>query len=259
MNVTKVPWPRDDKSSGPRRSIPGQGDQCLIYLLGRADDHADSIVPSYGQISAGCGPSPNEDFADTIWPVVVKVKPAVPKGDLIQHLRDLADVIEQQTVENRKSPMIEIKLTKTNFFTRWPCTVCGGCTEKVAILAEGIQHLSDDGETRKVRVCESCLEGKDGLGIDAHLDLRARALAAEAALVRGMIGQLIVPTFAEWCKAERAHEVRSHMEIDGIGRDEAENKVHRDYPRGPVHTEPTEEERRLGIVASGDLDSAIPF
>ncbi len=27
----------------------------------------------------------------------------------------------------------------------------------------------------------------------------------------------------------------------------------------PIHTKPTEEERRLGIVASGDLDRSIPF
>ena len=130
---------------------------------------------------------------------------------------------------------IEIKLRDTNFFTRYPCTVCGGYTEKVGILAEGTQKLSDDGDTRTVRVCETCLEGGDGLGIDARLDLHARALEGEVGLVRGLIGRLKVPTFAEWCKAEREHEVRAHMENDGngISRDEAEKKVHPDYPRAP--------------------------
>ena len=128
---------------------------------------------------------------------------------------------------------IEIKLRETNFFTRWPCTICGGCTEKVAILAEGTLQLSDDGECMTVRVCETCLEGGDGLGIDARLDLHAQALEAEAALVRSMIGRLKVPTFAEWCKAEREHNVHAVMEIHGISRDEAENKVPRDYPRAP--------------------------
>ncbi len=85
----------DDRSSGPQRSTPGQGQQCIIYMIGRADRFADSVVPGYGQISAGCGPSPNEDFADTNWPVIVKVKPTVTESDLIQHLRDLADAIEQ--------------------------------------------------------------------------------------------------------------------------------------------------------------------
>ena len=126
---------------------------------------------------------------------------------------------------------IEIKLRETNFFTRWPCTICGGCTEKVAILAEGTQQLSDDGDNRTVRVCEKCLEGGDGLEIDTRLDLHARSLEADAALIRGMTGRLKVPTFAEWCEAEREHEVRWFMENDKISRDEAEDKVHRDYPR----------------------------
>ena len=129
--------------------------------------------------------------------------------------------------------MIEIKLRETNFFTRYPCTVCGGCTEKVAILAEGTQQLSDDGETRTVRVCETCLEGGDGLGIDAHLDLHARALEGEVEMIRSLIGRLKVRTFAQWCEAERAHEVRSVMEIEDMGHDEADNKVHPDYPREP--------------------------
>ena len=128
---------------------------------------------------------------------------------------------------------IEIKLRETNFFTRYPCTVCGGCTERVAILAEGTQRLSGDGESRTVRVCERCLEGGDGLGIDDRLELHARSLEGEAALVRSMIGRLKVPTFAEWCKAEHEHEVNACMESDGISRDEAENKVPRDYPRAP--------------------------
>ena len=122
---------------------------------------------------------------------------------------------------------------QTNFFTRHHCTVCGGCTEKVAILAEGTLQLSDDGEGRTVRVCESCLEGKDGLGIDDRLDMHVRALEGELALIRSLIGRLKVPTFAEWCKAEREHEVQAVMEIDGIGRDEAEKKVSPDYPRAP--------------------------
>ena len=70
---------------------------------------------------------------------------------------------------------IEIKLRETNFFTRWPYTVCGGCTEKVGILAEGTQRLSGDGEFRTVRVCESCLEGGDGLGIDDRTLDRSKA------------------------------------------------------------------------------------
>ncbi len=79
------------------RSTPGQGQQCFIYVMGRADEHADSIVPSYGQISAGCGPNLREDFAETRWPMIVKVKPYVTESDLVQHLQDLADLIARHT------------------------------------------------------------------------------------------------------------------------------------------------------------------
>ena len=146
MDVIKFPTARYDDSPGPRRSTPGQGQQCLIHVIGRADEYADSIVGGYGQISAGCGPSLGEDFSETIWPVVVKVKPHVTEGDLIQHLRDLAGSLE--------------KHTKSEDMQR--------------TLAEGWQQ-------------------REG------------------------------------------------------------------YSNTPIHTEPTEEERRRGVVASGDLASETPF
>ncbi len=91
---------------GPHRSAPGTGEPCFIYVLGRAEQFADSIVPGFGQITAGCGPNLGEDFARTMWPVVVKIKPTITEQDLIQHLRDLADLIDRHaTVETRQRPM----------------------------------------------------------------------------------------------------------------------------------------------------------
>jgi hypothetical protein len=93
--------------------------------------------------------------------------------------------------------MIEVKLERTNFFTRWPCTVCGGHTEKVEVLAES--------EGRGVRVCERCLQCGD---IDGHLARHAAELEQEAARLRSLIGRLKVPTYQEWeaemdrCNAE---------------------------------------------------------
>lgn len=96
MNVTKLPRPKNDNCHDPRRSTQGQGQQCFIHVIGRSDEYADGLVGSYGQISAGCGPTLGEDFSETIWPVVIKVKPHVIEGDLIQHLRDLADSLEKR-------------------------------------------------------------------------------------------------------------------------------------------------------------------
>lgn len=102
-----------------------------------------------------------------------------------------------------KPNAIEVELVESNFLTRWPCTVCGGCTEKVPILAEGRQPLSNDGESRKIRVCENCLQFGE---IDEKLDLHARQIEAEAVLLREMIGRLQVPTFAEWQARCEQHE-----------------------------------------------------
>ena len=107
-----------------------------------------------------------------------------------------------------KQTTIEVELVESSFLTRWPCTVCGGCTEKVPILAEGRQDLSSGdinvGEYRTIRVCENCLQFGE---IDARLELGARQLEAQAQSLREMIGRLRVPTFAEWQARCEQHEL----------------------------------------------------
>src|SRR5262245_48950523 len=80
---------------------------------------------------------------------------------------------------------IEIRLVESSFLTRWPCSVCGGTTEKVEVLAEGPGGL---------RVCEGCLKCGD---IDKELEQYAQRLAQEAAATRALIGRLKVPTYAQ--------------------------------------------------------------
>ena len=98
-----------------------------------------------------------------------------------------------------KLPPIKVGLVEANFLTRWPCTVCGGNTDKVPILAEGRQDFSSGdfhvGEYRTIRVCEFCLNTGD---IDARLELGARQLECQAQSLREIIGRLQVPPFAEW-------------------------------------------------------------
>ena len=81
---------------------------------------------------------------------------------------------------------ITVELIETSFYTRYPCHVCGGCTEKVSILAEAPNGL---------RVCERCLE--DG-HIDERLESHAKVLEDRVTAVRDLIGRLKVPSFAEW-------------------------------------------------------------
>lgn len=108
--------------------------------------------------------------------------------------------------------MIPVSFQRTNFFTRWPCHVCGGCTEKDSVLCEGEQRLPD-GSMRVVRVCPSCL--KDAQAIDQTLERTAAVLEAEAAATRALIGRLKVPTFAAWEAAEKAADDEIVADMSG--------------------------------------------
>jgi hypothetical protein len=82
--------------------------------------------------------------------------------------------------------LVQAQFVWTGYLTRWPCTVCGGCTEKVAVLTEGPGNI---------RACEGCLKCGD---IDGHLERRAAQLENEARLTRSLIGRLKVPSYEEW-------------------------------------------------------------
>jgi hypothetical protein len=96
---------------------------------------------------------------------------------------------------------IEMKFVRTSFFTRWPCTFCGGCTEKVAILCEA----------EGLRACEQCLEaGQDRL--DDRLRKSADVCEARATALRGLIGRVKIPTYAAWEAAEKADDDKAAAE-----------------------------------------------
>ncbi len=67
---------------------------------------------------------------------------------------------------------IKINLVYSRFLTRWPCHVCGGCTDKVEVLAEG-----HDGDGDTIRVCETCLKAGN---INARLEQHAKDLEVYA-------------------------------------------------------------------------------
>jgi hypothetical protein len=101
------------------------------------------------------------------------------------YARSKTKPIDDTTTVPETGP-IKIELVWTNFYTRWPCRVCGGHTEKVGVLAEG---------PGGIRVCEKCLKAGD---IDARLERHAAELEEIASLTRSLVGRLQVPTFEEW-------------------------------------------------------------
>ena len=74
---------------------------------------------------------------------------------------------ENQTeARDHSDRAIIIKFERTNIFTRWPCHVCGGYTDKDAVLCES-NGANDD----SIRVCPECLRAGN---IDERLEQRAQ-------------------------------------------------------------------------------------
>ena len=85
---------------------------------------------------------------------------------------------------------VKLELVETNFFTRWNCHVCGGNTEKVAILVEVLE-----GEWKGFRVCETCVKERD---FDRKLIMHAEELEGFASNLRSLVGRLEVPTLEQY-------------------------------------------------------------
>ena len=137
----------------------------------------------------------------------------------------MTDVRQTSKAETRKSP-IRVQLKETNYFTRWPCHSCGGCTEKVSILAEVFE-----GEYAGFRVCETCLY-KGGIAdkIQAHAE-QHRVQADE---LLALVDRLEVPTWREYLLAEiksDAELAKAHLGTSSLATEAAEwlERIHRDY------------------------------
>jgi hypothetical protein len=116
--------------------------------------------------------------------------------DTYREVKPLPQESEMAAAEHRP---INVELTITNTLTRWPCSVCSGCTEKVQVLAEA--------GTTGIRVCETCLEAGN---IDERLERHAKSLEEGAAKTRALIGRLRVPTFAQWRNYSERVEVADY-------------------------------------------------
>lgn len=103
--------------------------------------------------------------------------------------------------------MIKIKLKQTNYFTHWPCTICGGETNRDAVLCEG------ENESIFVRVCPECLSEPDS--VDEKIEQRAIESEAYAQKLRELKGNLALPSFEDWESANTAVNDELMAELDG--------------------------------------------
>ncbi len=70
------------------RSVPNRGEQCGLYVLGNSSPVGRPLVTRFNEtvMCAGQG----EDYSNSAWPIVVKVKRGVGAEQLARHLEDLA-------------------------------------------------------------------------------------------------------------------------------------------------------------------------
>jgi hypothetical protein len=94
-----------------------------------------------------------------------------------------------------------------------------------------------------VRVCERCLEAGD---INARLEKHAAHLDAQAGLVRKLIGQLKVPSYAEWQAREKRVDVAMVADLFGydyetvLNDDAVFEQCRKDVERAYPSTTPAE-------------------
>lgn len=81
--------PNNPNNSSARRSAPGRGELVRLYLV-----DIERVDRGYTDEDSGLQGGLGEDFADTVWPVVVKAKRSVNAADLVRSLRTLADAVE---------------------------------------------------------------------------------------------------------------------------------------------------------------------
>jgi len=91
--------------------------------------------------------------------------------------------------------MTELKLVEKDG-RRWPCTLCGGETDREAITCG-----TDD---RSIIACPDCL--KNAATIDDRIERRAARLEGIASDLRTLKGQVTLPTFEAWQNANKAFD-----------------------------------------------------
>ena len=104
---------------------------------------------------------------------------------------------------------IKFEFTPTNCYFRWPCHICGGHTDKDAILCEVLK-----GSHKGLRICDQCLEaGKEK--VDARLQSNIAQLEEHTAYLRTLTGRLEFPSYSAWREAGRK-ENQEWLEAEGI-------------------------------------------
>ena len=74
-----------------QRSKPGEGDPVYIVTMGPAEEYEDDIITAVDGVCCVGSVDPVEDYANSILPIQVKVRPGTDQNFVIKALRQYAD------------------------------------------------------------------------------------------------------------------------------------------------------------------------
>lgn len=106
---------------------------------------------------------------------------------------------------------ITITLKEIPTYSHLSCDTCAGQITDVSTVVEG---QAADG--RRITICERCLLENDNDaggpdGFDTVLRNEIEKLESQAKVLRGLVGRLEVPTYADWFRAEWERELDAKL------------------------------------------------
>jgi transcription elongation factor Elf1 len=136
---------------------------------------------------------------------------------------------------------VQAVLRDSPFQRRWHCHLCGGQTEKVAVLCE-----VPEGEFKGFRVCERCIAQHDGDSASIDVALRNRAAeiirdaAREVQTLFDLVGRLEVVDLQAWQAACDAHEQALREQVLRETWQTDSDAIDRPFTGEADHSEPEE-------------------
>lgn len=114
------------------------------------------------------------------------------------------------------TPAFEIRYEITNTFSRFPCDLCGGCTDKEPVIAMLVEPCGDGTGRQVTDVCSQCLAAGSG-GLRDRILAHASRVQAEADYLRTLANAEVrwpASDFNAICEAADRHGQDRRAEIN---------------------------------------------
>jgi hypothetical protein len=92
--------------------------------------------------------------------------------------------------------LLVFAMKRTNLYMRWPCHLCGGCTDKEGV--ECVAPCPGDGKPHELFACQQCVEENDP---DARIAEQTAHREAQIGYLRSLLGRVVLPGADAWREA----------------------------------------------------------